>query len=203
MYSISVLLLLAGVNYPDVSHALAGRIARRQSSTAVELWGACNFPSEGINGPLPCASGECICKDECKCSGDNQFHVSGVWCLISPWTNVLMRGTAYSQCREQIGGSWAQDSSWECQQPGDSATGSSTSSNPNPSSTTPEDEPSNTTSGDEPSGTTSGDGPSSAPVSQDDGTGNTGSQAATIGDCTSASVPAGWDGVASTSVSRW
>lgn len=111
-----------------------------------------------------------------------------------------------------MGGSWAQDSSWECQQPGESATGSSTSSNPNPGSTTSEDDPSSTTSGDdpsgttsgdEPSGTTSGDGPSSAPVNQDDGTGNTGSQAAAIGDCTSASVPGGWDGVASTSVSRW
>lgn len=111
-----------------------------------------------------------------------------------------MRGTAFSQCREQMGGSWAQDPSWQCQQPGDSPRGSSTSTNPNPTS---ENDPSSTTSGDEPSGTTSGDGPSSAPVNQDGGTGNTGSQAATIGDCTSASVPGGWEGVASTSVSRW
>lgn len=94
-----------------------------------------------------------------------------------------MKGAAYSQCREQIDGSWAPEPSWQCQQPGTSATGSSTASNPNTD------------------GTSAGDGPSSVPANQNDGTLNTGSQAATIGDCTSASPPGGWEGVASTSVS--
>lgn len=36
-------------------------------SGPVALWEPCNFPSQGINGPLPCADGaQCICKDECR-----------------------------------------------------------------------------------------------------------------------------------------
>ena len=68
MYSVSLLLLLASANYPDGSQAaIAGRLPRRQSTGTVELWGACNYPSQGINGPLPCADGsECICKDDSK-----------------------------------------------------------------------------------------------------------------------------------------
>lgn len=61
MYSFALLALLAGSEYAIVQ---AAQIGRRQSDTPVALWAACNFPSEGINGPLPCASGsECICKD--------------------------------------------------------------------------------------------------------------------------------------------
>ena len=67
MYSLGLLLLLAGTNYPDGSQAAAGRLSRRQSTGTVELWGACNYPSQGINGPLPCTDGsECICKDDSK-----------------------------------------------------------------------------------------------------------------------------------------
>ena len=76
MYSVSLLLLLASANYPDVSQAAAaGRLSRRQSTGPVELWGACNYPSQGINGPLPCVDGsECICKDDSKCRSLIQRH---------------------------------------------------------------------------------------------------------------------------------
>ena len=74
MYSIGLLLLLAGVTYPDGAQATRGRLSRRQSSTPVELWGACNYPSQGINGPLPCVDGsECICKDDSKCGAIDPF----------------------------------------------------------------------------------------------------------------------------------
>lgn len=97
-----------------------------------------------------------------------------------------MIGTAYAQCREQVGGSWAPDSSWQCQQPGDTATDSS-------SSTT-------SSTGDTSSG--SGTGNVASPnTNSDTATGSSNSQAATTGDCTSTSAPGGWDGIASTSVS--
>ena len=78
MYSVSLLLLLASANYPDGSQAAAaGPLSRRQSTGPVELWGACNYPSQGINGPLPCVDGsECICKDDSKCRGLIQCHLS-------------------------------------------------------------------------------------------------------------------------------
>ena len=62
-------LLLALLHYSDSVHAVGGRLSRRQSSTPVALWDPCYYPSQGINGPLPCASGsECICKDDSTCS---------------------------------------------------------------------------------------------------------------------------------------
>ena len=205
MYSISLLLLLAGASYPDGSQAAAGRLSRRQSAAPVELWGACNYPSQGINGPLPCASGsECICKDESKRNGYIHFYISASRLFVLRWTKLLMTVTAYAQCRQQIDGSWAPESSWQCQQPGTSATGSSNSNYPSTDDTG------------------SGNSAGSVPVNQDTASTNTGSdsssmssdssnqssgsgssQAATIGDCTTTSAPGGWDGVASTSVSLW
>ena len=77
MYSVGLLLLLTSISYPEGAQALGGRLSRRQSDTPVELWGACNYPSQGINGPLPCASGsECICKDD-------SMYMSHV--LFDPW----------------------------------------------------------------------------------------------------------------------
>ena len=59
------LLLLALLHCSGSVHAVSGRLSRRQSSTPVALWDPCNYPSQGINGPLPCATGsECICKDD-------------------------------------------------------------------------------------------------------------------------------------------
>ena len=68
MYSISWLLLLVRMESSDGAQAAEGRLSRRQSSTLVALWEACNYPSQGINGPLSCVSGsECICKDDSTC----------------------------------------------------------------------------------------------------------------------------------------
>ena len=62
MYTIAWLALLATTEYACEA---ATTVGRRQSDTPVPLWGACNFPSEGVNGPLPCADGaQCICKDD-------------------------------------------------------------------------------------------------------------------------------------------
>ena len=186
MYSVSLLLLLAGANYPDGSQAAsAGHLSRRQSTGTVELWGACNYPSQGINGPLPCVDGsECICKDDSKCRGLIHSHNFGAAMLKVKI--LLMTTTAYAQCRQQIDGSWAPDPSWQCQQPGSSPTGTLNSNTADQSNTSP-----NTSSG---SNTSNGD-------SNQSSGGGGGSQAATIGDCTTASPPGGWDGVASTSVS--
>lgn len=69
MYSTRLLLLLASIEYPNDAQAFGGRPFRRQNSTPVALWGVCNYPSQGINGPLACASGsECICKDDSTCN---------------------------------------------------------------------------------------------------------------------------------------
>ena len=159
---------------------------------------------------------------------------------------VLTSATAYAQCRQEIDGSWAPDSSWQCQQPGSSPTGTlnsntgsagdtssggsttavpvsqdNTSSDTDPGSTTSSDgsnQSTDNTSPDTDSGSTTssnGSNQSTDNTSPDTDSGNTtssdgsnqstggggGSQAATIGDCTSASPPGGWDGVASTSVS--
>lgn len=97
-----------------------------------------------------------------------------------------MNGIAYAQCREQVDGSWAPDSSWQCQQPGNTATDSSTSATSSTDSTS------------------SGNGGGNAQTnegSSDSPSNSSASQAATTGDCTSTSAPGGWDGVASTSVS--
>ena len=202
MYSVSLLLLLAGANYPDGSQAAAaGRLSRRQSTGTVELWGTCNYPSQGINGPLPCADGsECICKDDSKCRDLIQCHMFGN--AIRKVEILLMTATAYAQCRQQLGGSWAPDPSWQCQQPGSSSTGSSNTntapagdtSSGGSTGTVPADQ-SNTSPNPNSGSTTSNSG-----SNQSSGSGG-GSQAPTIGDCTTASPPGGWDGVASTSVS--
>ena len=129
---------------------------------------------------------------------------------------LLIACAAYAQCREQLDGSWAADPSWQCQQPGDTATGGSSPSTPSTGGT-----PSgtgNTTTDNTGLGTgdttieKSGSGKTGsglADMATDNtgsGTGDTpsntgGSQAATIGDCNSISASGGWDGVASTSVS--
>lgn len=197
MYTFSLLLLLAGINFPDGTQAAKDRLSRRQSSSSpVELWGACNYPSQGINGPLPCASGsECICKDESKCKTFN-FLIDGVRAAPASRRLLLMTLAAYAQCRKQLDGSWAPDPSWQCQQPGNSASSSSTSNTPSTGGTSSgsanqDTNPQNTNLG--------GDSTPSNPGNQQSGSGS--SQAATIGDCTTASAPGGWDGVASTSVS--
>ena len=64
MFTVALLALLATTEYTCVEAASA-QVGRRQSDTPVPLWGACNYPSQGINGPLPCADGsQCICKDD-------------------------------------------------------------------------------------------------------------------------------------------
>ena len=61
MLFISFVLLLLSAQFMSVQ--AAARLLPRQGP--VPLWGACNFPSQGIDGPLPCVSdSECICKDD-------------------------------------------------------------------------------------------------------------------------------------------
>lgn len=190
MYSTASIFLLAVFGYPDGTQAAEGRLSRRQSSAPVALWGACNYPSQGINGPLPCVSGsECICKDDSMCNLLIFSYKIGC-CSISS-NSWLMSGIAYSQCREQLGGAWAPDSSWQCQQPGDTATSSSTTT-PSPSSDTLSE--SNT-------GSAAVDTSDTNSASSDTPSDSSSSQAATLGDCISTSAPGDWDGVASTSVS--
>lgn len=108
-----------------------------------------------------------------------------------------MNRIAYAQCREQLDGSWAPDSSWQCQQPVGTALDPS-------NSTTPSTEDNSSGSG---AGTVAvkEDVASSntESASSDESSDSSNSQAATTGDCTSTSAPGGWDGVASTSVSLW
>ena len=101
---------------------------------------------------------------------------------------LLTNEIAYSQCREQVDGSWAPDSSWQCQQPGGAGT--------TPSPSTPSS--SDVTSSGSGAGTvaTASTNSDSSDTSSD----GSSSQAATTGDCTSTSAPGGWEGVASTSV---
>ena len=200
MYSISLLLLLAGINFPDGTQGAKDRLSRRQSSSPVELWGACNYPSQGINGPLPCASGgECICKDESKCKTILRFRSARASRNL-----LLMTLTAYAQCRKQIEGSWAPDPSWQCQQPGSSASGSSNSNTPSTGGTSSgSGAGSDLANQDTSSQDTNSGGGSTPSTGSTKSSGSGSSQAATIGDCTTASAPGGWDGVASTSVSLW
>lgn len=195
MYTICLLVLLASLEYKCVQ-AAGIPFSTRQSSTAVELWEACNYPSQGINGPLPCSSGECICKDDSTCSSYTILLTTRT--LASKVCAKLTWDTAYAQCREQIGGSWAPEPTWQCQQPGGSATGTSPST----------DDTSSIASKAKLSGNSVGSVGDSleaaAPntLSLDTSSSGTGSQqAATIGGCDSTNAPAGWDGVASTSVS--
>lgn len=63
MYTVALFALLASTEY--AVEAASAQLGRRQSDTPVALWEACNYPSQGINGPLPCADGaQCICKDD-------------------------------------------------------------------------------------------------------------------------------------------
>ena len=83
MYTAALFALLATTEY--VSVEAARPITRRQSDTPVALWGACNFPSEGINGPLACADGsECICKDDSTCKVPPDCHPADKIFLESP-----------------------------------------------------------------------------------------------------------------------
>ena len=123
----------------------------------------------------------------------NAFAKTTVRCMFSfscismeTLTGVL---SAYSQCREEVDGSWAADPSWECQQPGDEATGAlpstdSTSSQPVVA----------------PAASSSVAAVSTTP-DQDSSSDSAGTQPATQGSCDSTIAPSGWDGVASTSVS--
>lgn len=103
----------------------------------------------------------------------------------------LMNGIAYAQCREEVDGSWGPDSSWQCQQPGDSATDSSIATTPSTN---------NSSSGNSDGSLISNISGTSSSGS-DPSSDSTSSQAATTGDCTSTSVSSDWDGVAFTSVS--
>ncbi len=73
-----------------------------------------------------------------------------------------------------------------------SSSGNDTSASP--SSDTSDASTDNSSSGNDTSASPSSDNSDASP-------GSGGSQAATIGDCTTTSAPGGWDGVASTSVS--
>lgn len=170
----------------------AARLLPRQGP--VPLWGACNFPSQGINGPLPCASGsECICKDDSTC-------MCSLYCRsMEKLTEEL---SAYSQCRQEVDNSWAADPSWQCQQPGDQPTGTvpSTDSAPaQPVVAAAASSPVAAVSNPDP--TSNGGTGSSTVLGQDSSSDSAGTQSATQGSCDSTSAPSGWDGVASTSVS--
>ena len=160
----------------------------------VPLWGACNFPSQGINGPLPCALGsECICKDDSTCM---------CWLCYLVMEKLTGRPSAYAQCREEVDNSWAADPSWQCQQPGNQPTG------PLPSTDSAPAQPVVAAAASSPAAavpnpdltSNSGNDPSTTPA-QDPSSNGAGTQSATQGNCDSTSAPSGWDGVASTSVS--
>ncbi len=110
--------------------------------------------------------------------------------------------SAYSQCREEVDNSWAADPSWQCQQPGDQATGTLPSTDSTPSQPVVAAAASSTVAAVSNSGPTSssGNGPSTTP-DQDSSSDSASTQFATQGNCDSTTAPSGWDGVASTSVS--
>ncbi|KAL2039830.1 hypothetical protein N7G274_007230 [Stereocaulon virgatum] len=177
MLSFSLFLLLTSTQFPSVQSA-ARRKEPRQG--AVALWSPCHYPSEGINEPLPCAVGSCICKD-----------------------------STYSQCRTQdpTTGSWSGDPSWQCQAPGQSPTGGTVPSTggstaqPNAAST---DSNTGARIGQAQQSTAQkfavtnplagSNGDTTTP-----GTSINATQTSTKGDCGSTRAPSGWDGVASTS----
>ena len=170
----------------------AARLLPRQGQ--VPLWGACNFPSQGINGPLPCASGsECICKDDSTCMGPLSYP------CMETLTGEL---SAYSQCREEVDNSWAADPSWQCQQPGDQPTGTMPSTDSAPAQPVVAAAASSPVAAVSNPGLPSdaGNDPSTMP-GQVPSSGGAGTQPAAQGNCNSTSAPSGWDGVASTSVS--
>ncbi len=156
----------------------------------VELWGTCNEPSIGINGPLQCADGsQCICKDDSKFYG--QVRVGD---------QAHTRTPAFAQCRQPINGVWSDDPSWQCQKPGDmpgtsntASSGSTPSSGGNPVPATSNPAPSAT------SGQT-GSGQTGSMSTGEDLTSTYANASATVGGCGNVAVPGGWEGVASTSV---
>ena len=134
----------------------------------------------------------------------NAFAKTTVRCMFSlscismeTLTGVL---SAYSQCREEDDGSWAADPSWECQQPGDKATGAlpstaSTSSQPVVAAAASSSQPVVAAAA------SSSVAAVSTTPDQDSSSDSAGTQSATQGSCDSTIAPSGWDGVASTSVS--
>ena len=143
---------------------------------------------------------------------------------------LTRRLTAYSQCRTQdpTTGSWADDPSWQCQAPGGTATGNTLPAigggttqsgggavDPNAGVRSGQALPgsqqlaaSNTDPSSGNGGATqnpgSSGGTTTSGMSGQGGNGGSptgGTQAVQSGTCGSTSAPAGWDGVASTSVS--
>ena len=172
----------------------------------VELWGTCNEPGVGINGPLPCIDGaQCICKDASKL----------IYPPSSQLTSAYSGMKAFSQCREPINGVWSDNPSWQCQKPGDMpASPNAAASNvsdisaiSSPSSgalPTPQSSSLSTTADPQPADSTAmKSGKSSQTGSMDSGQ-NTmtmySNASATVGGCSGLAVPDGWDGVASTTV---
>ena len=108
-------------------------------------------------------------------------------------TRVL---SAYSQCREEVDGSWAADPSWECQEPGDQAT----STSPSAASTSAQPVVAAAASSSVAAVSNSDLTPSTT-LDQDSSSDSAGTTSASQGSCDSTIAPSGWDGVASTSVS--
>ena len=133
---------------------------RQENYPPGTLWGPCFETSAGINSQIPCNEGQCVCKDD-----------------------------FYSQCRNQIDGSWAPDSTWKCQSP----TGSQSSGGAVPSGTS-QKEMTSTQPVASPQTTCGSSGGDSGPTPYD-GAGPT------QGNCGGVSGMEGYDGIASVTVS--
>ena len=175
----------------------------------VNLWGACNYPSQGIIGPLPCEVGsECICKDNSTLNA----VILVIHAIFIDWGLP-----AYSQCRQEVDGSWAGDPSWQCHQPGDTSKSTlppigTIPSQPSSAGTVPDPAagsvqpvvaaaPSSSLAAvPQPSVTANGRTDLATTSSQGSSSNGRGSRPATQGNCDSTGSPSGWDGVASTSV---
>ena len=143
----------------------------------------------------------------------NAFAKTTVRCMFSlsciSMETLTGEILAYSQCREEVDNSWAADPSWECQQPGDQATGTlpstdSTSSQPVVAAAASSPVVAAAASSPVAAASSSGPPPATTPdqdSSQDSSSDSAGTQSATQGSCDSTVAPSGWDGVASTSVS--
>ena len=184
-------MLLLFLNAQLMGVQAAARLLPRQGP--VPLWGACNFPSQGINGPLPCASGsECICKDDSTCIAGYHFGHG----------KADRNPSAYAQCREEVDNSWAADPSWQCQQPGDPPISTLPPADSAPAQPVVAAAASSPAAAIPTPGLTSNSGTDLSTVpAQVPSSDNAGTQAATQGNCDSTSAPSGWEGVASTSVS--
>lgn len=130
----------------------------------------------------------------------NAFAKTTVRCMFSlsclSMETLTEEPSAYSQCREEVDNSWAADPSWECQQPGDQATGTL----PSTDSTSSQPVVAAAASSLVAAASSSGSPPATTP-DQDSSSDSAGTQSATQGSCDSTVAPSGWDGVASTSVS--